>query len=154
MLLDDIDCTYDDVIVDEEAKETVRHLVSLSNFQPEAASTSLLKNIRIGGALFCGPPGTGKTHLCRAIAKASGASMLAIDSATVQSKYVSEKERLSKAAFKLSKAMFPCVLFIGEADSLFYRRSSRDKSWYRSALTQFLIEMDGLSPRATRLLLW
>ncbi|KFG84252.1 ATPase family AAA domain-containing protein 1-A [Metarhizium anisopliae] len=146
---DHIDCTYDDVIVDENTKETVRHLVSLSNFHPQVASSCLLKHIRINGALFYGPPGTGKTHLCRAIAKASGASMLAIDSAAVHSKYVSETERLIKAAFKLSKAMFPCVLFIDEADSLFYRRSSSDKSCYRTALTQFLIEMDGLSKSDT-----
>ncbi|KIE02719.1 ATPase family AAA domain-containing protein 1-A, partial [Metarhizium majus ARSEF 297] len=126
---DDIDCTYDDVIVDEDTRDTVRHLVSLTNFQPQVASSYLLKHIRINGALFYGPPGTGKTHLCRAIAKASGASMLAIDSAAVHSKYVSETERLIKAAFKLSKEMFPCVLFIDEADSLLAARLLL--SWWR-----------------------
>jgi ATPase family AAA domain-containing protein 1 len=123
-------------------------LVSLSNFRPEAASAFLLKQIRITSALFYGPPGTGKTHLCRAIAKAAGASMITIDSAAIQSKWIGETEKYIKAAFTLSVKLFPCVLFIDEVDSLFYRRSSDDRSWQRSALAQFLSEMDGLSQSA------
>ncbi|KAK3382800.1 P-loop containing nucleoside triphosphate hydrolase protein [Lasiosphaeria ovina] len=108
------------------------------------ASSSLLKHIHIGGALFYGPPGTGKTHLSRAVAKASGSSMLAIDSAAVQSQWVGETEKYIKAAFSLASKLFPCVLFIDEVDSLFYRRSGGDHSWQRTALAQFLSDMDGL----------
>ncbi|PCG91751.1 hypothetical protein PENOC_095810 [Penicillium occitanis (nom. inval.)] len=142
---DKLETTFDDVIIDEETKETIGYLVSLSNFRPEAASESLLKHIRVTGALLYGPPGTGKTHLSRAIAKASGSSMLAIDSATMQSKFVGETEKYIRAAFSLSASLFPCVLFIDEVDALFYRRSSADISWQRSALAQFLSEMDGLT---------
>lgn len=143
--IDQLQTTFDDVIIDEETKETISYLVSLSNFRPEAASESLFKHIHVTGALLYGPPGTGKTHLSRAIAKASGSDMLAIDSATMRSKWVGETEKFIKAAFSLSASLFPCVLFIDEADSLFYRRSSHDVSWQRSALAQFLSEMDGLS---------
>jgi len=141
---DRLESKYEDVIMDEEIKETVKHLVLLSNSHVEATSSFLLKQIRISGALLYGPPGTGKTHLSRAIAKESGANMLSIDSATIQNKFVGETEKCIKAAFTLAAKLFPCVLFIDEVDALFYRRSSDDKSWERSALTQFLQEMDGL----------
>lgn len=98
--------------------------------------------------MFYGPPGTGKTHLCRAIAKESGMTMLIIDGATVESKWVGESEKLIKASFTLAEKLHPCILFIDEVDSLFAQRKSEDKSWERSKINQFLQEMDGLSSRA------
>ncbi|KAK3688869.1 ATPase family AAA domain-containing protein 1-A [Podospora appendiculata] len=142
---DDLEYTYDDVIIDQETKDTVIHMAAMFNFKPSAASAFLLKHIQLTGALFYGPPGTGKTHLARAIAKASGSSMLAIDGAGIQNKYVGETEKAIQAAFTLAEKLHPCVLFIDEVDALFYRRSSEDRSWQRSALSQFLTLMDGLS---------
>ena len=54
-------------------------------------------------------------------------------------------KRAIKAAFTLSKKLSPCILFIGEVDALFSRRSSDDKPWRRQALTQYLQEMGGLA---------
>ena len=130
--------------MDEETKERIIDSISLFNFRRKATSPSYFKLIRINGALFYGPPGTGKTHLSRAIAKASEASMLVIDS-TILSQWVGKTEKHIKAAFTLSARLSPCVLFIDEVDSLFYRRHANDKSWQRSALAQFLSEMDGLN---------
>ena len=131
--------------MDQETKDNVKQLISMSRFRPTATSHHLLSQIRINGALFYGPPGTGKTHLCRAIAKDSGASMIAIDSAAVTSMWVGETEKFIKAAFTLSVKLAPCVLFIDEVDSLFYRRAPGDRGHERKALTQFLQEMDGLA---------
>ncbi|KAI0896272.1 ATPase family AAA domain-containing protein 1-A [Annulohypoxylon nitens] len=128
--------TYDDVILDSESKETMKYLVSMSNFCPDAKSSHLLDHMRINGALLYGPPGTGKTELSRAVAKESGMTMIAIDAASVTSKWLGE--------ITLASKFFPCVLFIDEVDSLFYRRSDGDKSWERAALTQFLQCLDGL----------
>ncbi|KAI0377319.1 ATPase family AAA domain-containing protein 1-A [Hypomontagnella monticulosa] len=140
----DIATSFDDVILDQEIKEIVKHVVMLSTFNVTEKSSTLLHHVRIKGVLLYGPPGCGKTHLSRAIAKAFGASMLAIDAATVQSKWVGETEKYIKATFSLTEKLSPCVLFIDEADALFYRRSSEDRSWERNALTQFLQQMDGL----------
>jgi SpoVK/Ycf46/Vps4 family AAA+-type ATPase len=73
--------------------------------------------------------------------------MLAIVAASVQSKWVGESEKYIKASFTLAVKLSPCVLFIDERDSLFYRRSSDDQSWQRNAVTQFLQQVDGL-PKA------
>ncbi|KAI1099121.1 hypothetical protein F4804DRAFT_322811 [Jackrogersella minutella] len=139
-----LEVTYDDIVIDTETKDTMKYLVSMSNFRPDAKSGFLLRQIQINGALLYGPPGTGKTHLSRAVAKDSGASMLAIDSASIISKWSGESEKHIRAAFTLAAKLFPCVLFIDEVDSLFYRRASDDKSWERNTLTQFLQCLDGL----------
>ena len=137
--------TYDDVILDEETKSTVKQLIAISKFQSKGASKGLLDKLRIKGALFYGPPGTGKTHLTRAIAKESGTNLLTIDGASIHSKWIGESEKYIRAAFTLCQKLHPCILFIDEGDSLFYRRSPDDRSWERNNITQFLQQMDGLA---------
>lgn len=141
----DLNVSWDDVILDQDTKEVIQNLVPSSKLEVEASSDFLLSQLRIRGCLLYGPPGTGKTHLCRAIASASGSRMLSIDYATTQSSMVGKAEKYIRAAFSLATKMHPCVLFIDEADALFYRRSSRERSWERSATTQFLVEMEGLT---------
>ncbi|KAM3506602.1 hypothetical protein MY10362_002256 [Beauveria mimosiformis] len=138
------DTKYEDVILNGDIKEMMRQLIQLSKMKIEAKSTHLLSCVQISGALLYGPPGTGKTHLSRAIANSMGSNMLALDSAVLQSKYVGETEKYIKAAFSLARKLDPCIIFLDEVDALFYRRASNDRSWQRSALTQFLQEMDGL----------
>lgn len=147
-MADDLQATYDDVIIDDEIKETIRLLVFQSQLPAEAASHFLLSQIGIKGALLYGPPGTGKTHLGRAVARESGASMLAVDCAAMASQWVGETEKHIRAAFSLAARLAPCVLFIDEVDALFRHRRPHDRGWERSAVTQFLAEMDGLGRRA------
>ncbi|KAK7562504.1 hypothetical protein IWX91DRAFT_54892 [Phyllosticta citricarpa] len=141
---EDLQSKFDEVIIDGEVKETIKFLTSMFKFRAETTSHFLLSQIQIKGALLYGPPGTGKTHFSRAIAKESGASMLAIDGSQVTSMWVGETEKYIKAAFTLATKLAPCVLFIDEADSLFRRRSSEDRSWERSSITQFLTLMDSV----------
>lgn len=142
---EDLNLTWDDIILDEDTKDIIKNLVPSSKLEVEASSDFLLSQLRIRGCLLYGPPGTGKTHLCRAIASSSGSRMLAVDYATAQSSLVGEAEKNIHAAFSLATKLHPCVLFIDEADALFYRRGSNDRSWERAALNQFLVEMEGLA---------
>lgn len=144
-ILDKLDMSWDDVIVDDETKELMQEILSSHRFEVTSESNFLLQELRVGGALLYGPPGTGKTYLSRALAKASGSHMLAVDAARLQSKWIGEAEKLVHAAFTLAAKLFPCVLFIDEVDSLFYRRSSENHSWERSFLTQFLQQLDGIT---------
>lgn len=133
------------MILDEDIKEVIQNLVPSSKLEVEASSDFLIEQFRIRGCLLYGPPGTGKTHLCRAIASSSGSRMLSIDYATTMSSLVGKAEKYIHAAFTLAAKLHPCVLFIDEADALFYRRSSRQRGWERAATTQFLVEMEGLA---------
>ncbi|KAF5013234.1 hypothetical protein FDECE_748 [Fusarium decemcellulare] len=145
---DKIKSSYSQVIINEGLKETILHLVSSSYLGPTTTNGSLLSQLRLSGIMLYGPSGTGKTHLTRAIAKESGAAMLSVDTATLVSKYVGETEKFISAAFRLASKLSPCVLFIDEADALFYDRKTARRSWERSAVTQFLTEMDGLVDNA------
>lgn len=135
------------MIIDTETKELLQLVVSSARLQTHSSSEFLEEVLRIRGVLLYGPPGTGKTHLARAVARASGSRMLVVDYAKLQSKWVGESEKLIEAAFTLASKLHPCILFIDEVDALFYRRSSSDHRWERSALAQFLQGMDGLAQK-------
>ncbi|KAL7966525.1 P-loop containing nucleoside triphosphate hydrolase protein [Trichoderma sp. SZMC 28014] len=139
--------TLEDVVVEPKVKEIMKQLLSISNFRSQHLSQSLFEKMRITGALLYGPPGTGKTHLTRAIAKDMGMNMVSVTPAAIQSKYVGESEKTIQALFSLCTKLTPCILFIDEADSLFFKRSASDKSWERSFTNQFLQEMDGLTTK-------
>lgn len=145
-----IDVTFEDVILDQKTLESTKRLLQLFRLKAEGSSEKLLQYLQVTGALFHGPPGTGKTQLARAVAKCMGANMLAIEAADINDMYVGESEKLVRAAFTLASKLSPCVLFIDEVDALFYRRSAEDRTWERSQLTQFLIEMDGLVSNAQK----
>ncbi|KAH8884125.1 AAA ATPase, partial [Thozetella sp. PMI_491] len=146
---EELDSTYEDVILDDDVKTTVKCLVGISKLRVQVTSKYLSSQMQVKGAMLYGPPGTGKTHLARALAKSVGSTMLAVDCATLQSKWVGETEKLIKATFTLARKLSPCVVFIDEVDALFRRRTSSDRSWERSAITQFLQDMDGLRQNAT-----
>ena len=98
-IIEKLQVGFDDVVVEQEVKETVEQLISLSNFRPDGVPHGLLQQLRISGVLLYGPPGTGKTHLTRAIAKESGATLISITAAEVASKWVGETENMSKPYF-------------------------------------------------------
>lgn len=139
---------WDDVILDEESKELMQQLFASNRVQFDCESEFLRQVLRIHGgfrgALLYGPPGTGKTHLGRAVATASGSRMLSISPCDIIFSATGESERYIAGAFTLASKLHPCVLFLDEADSLFYRRSSSDKSWERSQTNQLLNKMDSL----------
>ena len=118
-----IDVTFEDVILDQKTLESTKRLLQLFRLKAEGSSEKLLQYLQVTGALFHGPPGTGKTQLARAVAKCMGANMLAIEAADINDMYDGESEKLVRAAFTLASKLSPCVLFIDEVDALFYRRS-------------------------------
>ncbi|CAE6343799.1 unnamed protein product [Rhizoctonia solani] len=142
-----IQTTFDSVHLPAETIDIVRSLVSLPLICPDAFQTGLLKEHNMTGALFFGPPGTGKTHLARAIAKESGSRMIAVKPSDIMDKYVGESEKIIGGLFQLARRLKPCIVFIDEVDSLFGARTSGSSDcsrWRNDMLTQFAQEMDGL----------
>ncbi|EWC44547.1 hypothetical protein DRE_06719 [Drechslerella stenobrocha 248] len=137
--------TYDDVILDPNTKTTVRQLLNISQLDVRGKLPSLIEHLKISGILLFGPPGTGKTHLCRAIANDFGHTFIALSAAELTSCLVGDTEKLIRAAFSLARKHHPSILFLDEVDAIFYKRTDTDKSWQRGALTQYLKEMDGLA---------
>jgi hypothetical protein len=73
-------------------------------------------------ALFCGPPGTGKTMTAEALAAALDLPMYRIDLSQVVNKYIGETEKNLKRVFDAAE-LSDCVLFFDEADALFGKRT-------------------------------
>ncbi|WP_033397789.1 ATP-binding protein [Arenimonas oryziterrae] len=74
-------------------------------------------------ALFCGPPGTGKTMAAEAIAHELSLPMYRIDLSQVVNKYIGETEKNLKRVFDVIEES-DCVVFFDEADALFGKRTS------------------------------
>jgi AAA+ superfamily predicted ATPase len=73
-------------------------------------------------ALFCGPPGTGKTMSAQVLAAQLGQDLFRIDLATVVSKWVGETSRNVDRLLRRAATLDVLLLF-DEADALFGRRT-------------------------------
>lgn len=68
------------------------------------------------GAVFVGPPGTGKSLVAKAIASELGVRPIRFNMSAVFSKYVGDTEGRMRSALGLVQAVAPVVLFIDEID--------------------------------------
>lgn len=74
------------------------------------------------GILLHGPPGTGKTHLARAIAAATRASVLVVNGPELSSAYHGETESKLRDVFREARSKSPCIVVLDEVDALCPRR--------------------------------
>jgi len=74
------------------------------------------------GALFSGPPGTGKTMAAGVLAAELGLPLYQIDLSSVVSKYIGETEKQLARVFDEADAM-GAMLFFDEADAMFGKRT-------------------------------
>ncbi len=70
------------------------------------------------GVLLHGAPGTGKTLLAGAAARAAGVAFLPVRGPELLSKYIGESEAAVRGAFERAQAAAPAMLFFDEFDSL------------------------------------
>ncbi|KAG9086988.1 hypothetical protein FS749_003243, partial [Ceratobasidium sp. UAMH 11750] len=148
MLRSEINTTFDSVHLPIHTIDRIRSLVSLPLLYPEVFQSGILKQHSMSRALLFGPPGTGKTLIARAVAKESGARMIAIKPSDIQDMYVGESEKIVTAVFQLARRLMPCLIFIDEIDALLGARSSQANNssarYHASLITQFMQEMDGI----------
>ena len=93
------------------------------------------------GALFSGPPGTGKTMAAQALAAELGVDLVRIDLASLVSKYIGETAKNLRRIFSRAARM-DAILFFDEADSLFARRTEVNDAHDRhaNADTNYLLQ--------------
>ncbi|KAF7291610.1 AAA family ATPase [Mycena chlorophos] len=100
--------------------EEIRDLLEIPLTRPELFRHFGLKPPR--GILLHGPPGTGKTHLARAIAASSKSSVLVINGPELSSAYHGETEAKLRDVFKEAHEKSPCIVVLDEVDALVPRR--------------------------------
>lgn len=94
---------------------------------------------------FYGPPGTGKTMAAHALAHELGQSIMALNYADIESKYVGDAPKNLVRAFNIAQSTHS-ILFFDEADSFLGKRignvtSSSDQS-VNSFRSQMLIQLE------------
>ncbi|KAF8148250.1 AAA family ATPase [Crassisporium funariophilum] len=100
--------------------EEIRDLLEIPLTRPELFRYFGLKPPR--GILLHGPPGTGKTHLARAIASSTNSSVLVINGPELSSAYHGETESKLRDIFKQAREKSPCIVVLDEVDALVPRR--------------------------------
>jgi cell division protease FtsH len=103
--------------------------------------------------LFTGPPGTGKTMFCKALACELDATVIVVNGPELKSKWVGESEERIRKIFARARRSAPAIVVFDEIDSFAGKRVAvradgdarpgAGTSADHSMLNQLLTEMDG-----------
>ncbi|KAI0738851.1 AAA family ATPase [Daedaleopsis nitida] len=121
----------------------IRDLIEIPLNRPELFRQFGLKPPR--GILLHGPPGTGKTHLARAIAASTGSAVLIVNGPELSSAYHGETEAKIRDVFTEARARSPCIIVLDEVDALCPRREEGPGGEVeKRVVAQLLTLMDGM----------
>jgi ribosome biogenesis ATPase len=128
--------------VDNVIDQLKEHLV-LPLLSPEEYTSQKLPIPR--GILLHGPPGCGKTVICKAFAATLGVPFVEILGPSVVSGMSGESEKQIREHFEKAKEVAPCLIFIDEIDVIAPKRDSAQSQMEKRIVAQMLISMDGLA---------
>ncbi|MFN0030212.1 MAG: ATP-dependent zinc metalloprotease FtsH [Acidimicrobiales bacterium] len=102
-----------------------------------------------GGVLMVGPPGTGKTHIARAIAGEADVPFFSVTGSSFVEMFVGVGASRVRDLFAQARTRAPAIVFIDEIDAIGGRRGVRQavsNDEREQTLNQLLAEMDGFDP--------
>jgi MoxR-like ATPase len=153
-------CGWDDLVLPPASLELLHDLCAQVRHRRQVFGTWGFgaRGSRGAGltAMFCGPPGTGKTMAAEVVAADLGLDLYKVDLSGVVSKYIGETERNLRRVFTEARAG-NAVLFFDEADALFGKRTEVTDAHDRYAnietsyLLQQMEQYDGIVVLATNL---
>ncbi|PSN61750.1 AAA-domain-containing protein [Corynespora cassiicola Philippines] len=97
------------------------------------------------GILLYGPPGCGKTAICKAFAARLGVSFVEIAGPAIVSGVSGDSEKLIREHFERAKEAAPSILFIDEIDVIAPKRSEATGQMDKRMVGQILVSMDHLA---------
>lgn len=135
--------SFHDVAGCDEAKEELREVVEFL----KAPGRFHEMGARIPrGVLLVGPPGSGKTHIARAVAGEAQVPFIAVSGSDFVEMFVGVGAARVRDLFETAKKNAPSIVFIDEIDAVGRRRGSSSgggNDEREQTLNQLLVEMDG-----------
>src|SRR6516165_3789204 len=136
------DITFEDVGGLGKQIKLIRELVQLPLKYPHVYRHLGINPPR--GIILYGPPGSGKTHLARAVANEVEARFYYINGPDVIGTYTGETAATLRRMFNEAGHHSPSIIFIDELDAMAPKRGETGAHSDTRAVTQLLALMDGL----------
>jgi transitional endoplasmic reticulum ATPase len=134
--------TFEDVGGLKKEIGLIRELVELPLLFPDIFRQLGINPPR--GIVLFGPPGSGKSHLARAIANEINAKFLYINGPDVVSSVYGETEANLRKIFEEASHHLPSIVFIDELDAIAPRRGESGSQSDTRMVAQLLELLDGL----------
>jgi len=134
---------FKDVAGVEEAKSDLTEVVE---FLKSPAKFHALGARIPHGVLMVGPPGSGKTHLAKAVAGEAKVPFFSISGSDFVEMFVGVGAARVRDLFETAKKNAPCIVFIDEIDAVGRRRGmsiNGGNDEREQTLNALLVEMDG-----------
>ena len=135
--------TFRDVAGADEAKQELEEIIE---FLKDPKKYQRLGGRIPKGVLLVGPPGTGKTHIARAVAGEAGVPFFSISGSDFVEMFVGVGASRVRDLFEQGKANAPCIVFMDEIDAVGRHRGAGIGGGHderEQTLNQLLVEMDG-----------
>ncbi|WP_226507122.1 AAA family ATPase [Pseudomonas sp. MWU16-30317] len=136
--------TFDDVVGCGEAKQALLDIAMAQRY-PERFTSLGARPPR--GVLLTGSPGTGKTHLAKALATECGVNFIAATGSDFSSMFYGVGIMKVRSLFRQARRKAPCIILIDEIDGIGRRAAEprMGEAEQNRIVNQFLTEMDGFS---------
>lgn len=146
---EDIPVSFDDIgglgNIIEELKESVIYPLTMPDLYTHTSSLLAAPS----GVLLYGPPGCGKTMICKALAHESGACFINLHISTLTEKWFGDSNKLVNAVFSLARKLQPTIIFIDEIDAVLGTRHTGEHEASGMVKAEFMTWWDGLKSADT-----
>lgn len=146
---EDIPVSFEDIgglgNIIEELKESVIYPLTMPDLYTHTSSLLAAPS----GVLLYGPPGCGKTMICKALAHESGACFINLHISTLTEKWFGDSNKLVNAVFSLARKLQPTIIFIDEIDAVLGTRHTGEHEASGMVKAEFMTWWDGLKSADT-----